>query len=83
MTDKICILTVLNLLTNITATEHSIVKQRKDILDYVNGHLLDHPDMEIEEAGNRLFCNIIGKGIVSPDWQREGFVSTAMAPSTK
>ncbi|CAF1511976.1 unnamed protein product [Rotaria sordida] len=80
-TDKICILTVLNLLANIAVTEHSIMKQKKDILDYINGHLLDHHDEEIQEAGNRLFCNIIGKGTISPDWQRKGYVSTMMAPT--
>ncbi|CAF1309742.1 unnamed protein product [Rotaria magnacalcarata] len=79
--DKTCILTVLNLLANIAATEHCVMKQKKDILDYVNGHLLDHPDEEIEEAGNRLFCNIIGQGTMSADWQRGGYKSTVMAPT--
>jgi hypothetical protein len=79
--DKICILTVLNLLANIAVTEHSVMKQKNDILDYINGNLLDHRDKEIEEAGNRLFCNIIGKGTVGPDWQRGGYINTVMAPT--
>ncbi|CAF3362391.1 unnamed protein product [Rotaria sp. Silwood2] len=80
-TDKICILTVLNLLSNIAVTEHDVMKQKRDILDYINGHLLDHPDEEIEEAGNRLFCNIIAKGTVVPGWQQKGYKSAVMAPT--
>jgi len=81
--DKICILTVLNLLANVTSMQHSVMKQKKDILDYVNSNLLDHPDEEIELAGNRLFCNIIGKGMISRDWQQGGYTTTAMAPNLK
>lgn len=79
-TDKICILTVLNLLANIAVTEHTVMKGKKDILDYINGNLLDHSDLEIEEAGNRLFCNIIGQGKVTSDWQQGGYKTTVMAP---
>jgi len=80
-TDKICILTVLNLLANIAVTQHTVMKQKTDILDYINGYLLDHRNEEIQEAGNRVFCNIIGKGTISPDWQRGGYRSTMMAPT--
>ena len=80
-TDKICILTVLNLLANVAVTEHNVMKGKNDILDYINGTLLDHNDEEIQEAGNRVFCNIIGKGTVSADWHRGGYSSTVMAPT--
>ncbi|CAF1498593.1 unnamed protein product [Adineta steineri] len=79
--DKTCVLTVLHLMANIAASEHEIMKQQKNILDYVNQNLLDHNDIEIQEAGNRLFCNIIGKGILSADWKRGGYKDVAVAPT--
>ena len=79
--DKICILTVLNLLANIAVTEHAVMKQKRDILDYINGYLLDHHDQGIQEAGNRVFCNIIGKGTVTSDWKRGGYTNTQVAPT--
>jgi hypothetical protein len=79
--DKICIVTVLNLLANIAATEYAVMKLKSHILNYLNEHILDHRDEEIQEAGNRLFCNIIGKGVVTSDWQRRGYKDTMAAPS--
>jgi hypothetical protein len=79
--DKICIVTVLNLLANIAATEYDVMKQKSDILNYLNEHILDYRDEEIQEAGNRLFCNIIGKGVISADWQKRGYKDTMVAPS--
>lgn len=78
--DKICILTILNLLANVAASQYTIMKHKTDILNYVNQNLLDHHDEQIQEAGNRLFCNIIGKGTLSIDWQRGGYKATQMAP---
>lgn len=79
--DKICIVTVLNLLANIAATEYTVMKQKTNILNYLNEHILDHQDEEIQEAGNRLFCNIIGKGVITTDWQKHGYKDTMIAPS--
>ncbi|CAF0817734.1 unnamed protein product [Adineta steineri] len=79
--DKTCVLTVLHLMANIAVSEHEIMKQQKNILDYVNQNLLDHNDIEIQEAGNRLFCNIIGKGNLSADWKRGGYKDVAVAPT--
>ena len=78
--DKLCILTVLNLLANITCTEYTVMKQKTDIQEYLNQTLLDHPDEEIQEAANRYFCNIIGKGVVTPDWKQAGYHKTVSAP---
>ncbi len=78
--DKICIVTVLNLLANIAATEYTVMKQNSNILNYLDEHILDHPDKEIQEAGNRLFCNIIGKGVITADWQKHGYKDTMIAP---
>ena len=78
--DKLCILTVVNLLANITCTEYTVMKQKTDIQQYLDQTLLDHPDKEIQEAANRFFCNIIGKGIVTSDWKRAGYQDAVSAP---
>ncbi|CAF3500534.1 unnamed protein product [Rotaria sp. Silwood2] len=78
--DKLCILTIVNLLANISSTEYTTMKKEKDIQNYMNDTLMDHPDTEIQEAANRFFCNLIGKGIVTPDWKRAGYNVTAVAP---
>ncbi|CAF3192796.1 unnamed protein product [Rotaria socialis] len=78
--DRLSILTVVNLMANIGCTEYIAMNKEKDIQEYLNETLMDHPDEEIQEAANRFFCNLIGKGIVTPDWQRAGYQVVALAP---
>ncbi|CAF4263990.1 unnamed protein product [Rotaria socialis] len=78
--DRLSILTVVNLMANIGCTEYVAMNKEKDIQEYLNETLMDHPDEEIQEAANRFFCNLIGKGIGTPDWQRAGYQVVALAP---
>jgi len=57
------------------------MKEKTNILNYLNQTLLDHHDPDIEEGGNRPFCNIIGRGTVSYDWLQGGYEDRVMAPS--
>ena len=78
--DKLCLITVLNLLANIACTEYAAMKRRTDIQAYLDQTLLDHHDEEIQGAANRFFCNLIGKGTVTPDWRRAGYKEAVSAP---
>ncbi|CAF1534764.1 unnamed protein product, partial [Didymodactylos carnosus] len=78
-TDKLCIITVLNLFANITCSEYKSMKEKQQLLISIDP-LTDHHDEMIQEAANRFFCNIIGKGTVTPDWTKAGYKDTMMAP---
>lgn len=76
-------ITVLNLVTNIISTKYNIIEQKFDILNYLNKHILNHSDKEIQTAGNQLLSNINGEGIIITDFQKHTKKDTKTTTQTQ